>query len=325
MTPSQLPLFVPRGGEQVYGQPVELRQTNFRGFLLAADEVALQALCDRYLNEPTGRKLHYRPLLPRVVLGVARIGRVSSALPPDRDKGYITEYDVAFWVPIAATKTELGLTVASQVAWFLPYVFVDNAWGTAAGREIYGFPKETATVAAPRDAGGREPYTVDTLAIERFGPDVEARPGRVLEVSRVDAGGDEGHVWKEVKELISDFWEMLFDVGGGASLPGFEEILEFGRIATVHAVPLVFLRQFRDVADGRRACYQSVVEAQARVLHFHGAGHLPGDYRLKVGSFESHPIVRELGLSGPEPDALAAWYADFDFILENGRELWRAP
>ena len=64
MTPSGQPLFVPRGGEQVFCQPVELRQVRFTSFLFHADVAALQALCDRYLNDPSGGALHYRPLLP---------------------------------------------------------------------------------------------------------------------------------------------------------------------------------------------------------------------------------------------------------------------
>src|SRR5947209_2001938 len=119
MPPSERPLFVPRGGEQVFCQPLELRQVRFTSFLFHADAAALQALCDRYLNVPTGGALHYRPLLPRVLLGVGDIGRVFPIDSPDQRKGWVPEIDVAFWVPVARYSKHLGLSFTEQVAWFL--------------------------------------------------------------------------------------------------------------------------------------------------------------------------------------------------------------
>lgn len=325
MTPSGNPLFVPRGGEQVFCQPVELEHVRFTSFLFHADSAALQAVCDRYLNVPSGGAVHYRPLLPRVVLGVADIGRVFPALGPDHEKGWVSEIDVAFWMPVAAYTTILGVTFTERLAWFIPYVFVDNAWAFAAGREVYGFPKELGSFRVPRAPTDPALITVDTLAVERFGPGAEARVSRLLEVRRTDAGhvGDPHETWQQIEEVFEDFLHVLLG-NGGVSLPGLGLLAEVFQFVVHREVPLVFLRQFRDVADGRRACYQAVVEALARVLHFRHAGKLPGTYRLAVNALDSHPIVQELGLAGPEQDALGAWYVDFDFILENGRELWRA-
>src|SRR5262249_14153885 len=108
MTPSGKTLFLPRGGEQVFCQPVELRNVRCTSFLFHADAAALQAVCDRYLNVPSGGAVHYRPLLPRVVLGVADIGRAFPVLGPDHQKGYVSEIDVAFWMPVAAVTKVLG-------------------------------------------------------------------------------------------------------------------------------------------------------------------------------------------------------------------------
>jgi hypothetical protein len=325
MTPSEQPLFVPRGGEQVFCQPLELCQVRFTSFLFPADAAALQALCDRYLNGPSGGAVRFRPLLPRVLLGVADIGRAFPVQSPDERKGWVPEIDVAFWVPVARTGKLLGVSFTEEVAWFIPYVFVDNAWAVAAGREVYGFPKELGRFQVPRGPTDPALVTVDTLAIEHFDPEAEARERRLFELRRADAGhvGDPHQTWHEVGEVLEDFAHALFG-SGGLSLPGpglLEQLLDF---VTHREVPLVFLRQFRDVADGQRACYQAVVEAPARVRQFRHAGRLPGEYRLTVNALDSHPIARELGLAGPDQEALGAWYVDFDFILENGRELWRA-
>jgi hypothetical protein len=325
MTPSDQPLFVPRGGEQVFCQPVELRHVRFTSFLFDADTAALQGVCDRYLNEPSGGGVRYRPLLPRVVLGVADIGRVFPIQSPDERKGWVSEIDVAFWMPVARQSKILGLSFTEEVAWFLPYVFVDNAWAVAAGREVYGFPKEMGQFQVPRGSADPALVTVDTLALEHFNPEAEARMRRLLELRRIDAGhlGDPHQTWHEVEEVFEDFLHVLLG-NGAVSLPGLGLLAQAFQFVAHREVPLVFLRQFRDVADGRRACYQAVVEAPARVLQFRDAGRLPGDYRLTVNELDSHPIARELGLAGPSQAALGAWYVDFDFILANGRELWRA-
>ncbi len=325
MIPSERPLFVPRGGEQVFCQPLELRQVRFTSFLFHADPAALQAVCDRYLNAPSGGALHYRSLLPRVLLGVADVGRVFPIDSPDERKGWVSEIDVAFWMPVARCAKHLGLSFTEQIAWFLPYVFVDNAWACAAGREVYGFPKELGIFQVPRRTTDPALITVDTLAIERFGPEAQAQVQRLLEVRRTDAEpvGHPHQTWDRVEEAFEDFLHVLLG-SGGVSLPGLGLLAQAFQFVVQREVPLVFLRQFRDVADGRRACYQAVVEAMTRVLNFREAGKLRGDYRLTVNALDSHPVARELGLSGQGQEALGAWYVDFDFILENGRELWRA-
>jgi Acetoacetate decarboxylase (ADC) len=325
MTPSERALFVPRGGEQVFSQPLELRQVRFTSFLFHADTAALQAVCDRYLNGPSGGALHYRPLLPRILLGVADVGRVFPIDSPDEKKGFVSEIDIAIWMPVVRFSKHLGISFTEQIAWFLPYVFVDNAWACAAGREVYGFPKEMGTFQVPRRTTDPALITVDTLAIERFGPDAQAQVQRLLEVRRIDAEpvGHPHQTWDQIEEVFEDFLHVLLG-SGGVSLPGLGLLAQAFQFVGQREVPLVFLRQFRDVVDGRRVCYQAIVEAMTRVVQFRAAGKLPGDYRLTINALDSHPVAQELGLSGQGQETLGAWYVDFDFKLENGRELWRA-
>jgi hypothetical protein len=325
MTPSEQPLYVPRGGEQVFSQPLELRQVRFTSFLFHADTAALQGLCDRYLNGPSGGALRYRPLLPRVLLGVADVGRVFPIDSPDHLKGWVPEIDIAFWVPVARYTKHLGISFTERLAWFLPYVFVNNSWACAAGREVYGFPKEMGRLQVPRRTTDPALVTVDTLAVEHFSPEAEGREQRLLEVRRTDAEpvGHAHEMWDQVEEAFEDFLHVLLG-NGGVSLPGFGLLAQAFQFITDREVPLVLLRQFRDVADGRLACYQAVVEALTRVRQFRQAGRLPGQYQLTINALDSHPVAQELGLSGQGQEALGAWFVDFDFVLDNGRELWRA-
>jgi hypothetical protein len=91
---------------------------------------------------------------------------------------------------------------------------------------------------------------------------------------------------------------------------------------------LVFLKQFRDVACPTKACYQAIIEAPLGV-HAGGAQYHPLDaqlYEIVFGDYASHPIATELGVAPNRPLPVAfAFNARFDFDIELGDEVWRAP
>src|SRR5262249_15234262 len=96
------PMYVDRGGEQVYSHPVSLQGVRFYSFLLKADRAALTELCERYLNRPAQGKVRYHPLLPRILLGLGDIQRAQPTDEPGSRVGWLAERDVAFWVPVVA-------------------------------------------------------------------------------------------------------------------------------------------------------------------------------------------------------------------------------
>ena len=70
----------------------------------------------------------------------------------------------------------------------------------------------------------------------------------------------------------------------------------------------VFLKQFRDAADGTRACYQSVVEAPVQIRRVE-SGLAPRDWAIQVHPLDSHPIGDELGV-GDQSAKLALRHRD---------------
>jgi hypothetical protein len=320
------PKFVDQGGKQTFAQPFTLDGTQFRGFLLDADPGALGRVLDRSLNDPAGGAVCYRPLAPFVLLGYANNRKMRPAGP---EIGWMPEKDIAFWIPAASIKDEGGVQFIERVAWFLTYVFVDNAWACASGREIYGFAKEMSTIETP--AQGSLLLSIDTLAFERYAPEAEAVVQRILEVNRRDGGplGALESAWGSLDEAFRAILGALFGASGSIVLPGLGLAAEIWEFLTQHEVPLVFLKQFRDAANGSLACYQAVVEALAKVLAFHSGGFLAGDYTVAIRTLESHPIVTELGLvADPRSPGTfsvkSAFAVEFDFVLENGREVWHA-
>jgi hypothetical protein len=91
---------------------------------------------------------------------------------------------------------------------------------------------------------------------------------------------------------------------------------------------LVFLKQFRDASCPTKACYQAVVEAPLAV-HPVGASYHELDpelFEVTIGDYPSHPIASELGV--PNGTALSpevAFRATFNFDIQLGLEVWRAP
>ena len=322
--------FIEGGGAQTYPQPYRIEGADFYAFLLAADAKALVAVCDRYLNPLARDGMRYHPLVGRVMLGITDIRKIQIGARDDR-KFWTPEIDVAFWVPVVAVHRVAGVDVVSRFAWMMTYVVVDDTWAVASGREVYGFPKALGVIrrqAAARGPGAQvalDSLTVDTLAVAKFGPDAEAHVQRLLEVRRVGAGspGAPARAWVTLREAAADFFALLSGGGSGRlTLPGPGLLVELFDLLRHHEYPLVFLKQFRDAADGTQACYQAVVEAPVRITSFRGGGWLDGEYRLRIEPLESHPIAQELGLAGPEPRILAATYMAFDFDIGDGRVIW---
>lgn len=82
----------------------------------------------------------------------------------------------------------------------------------------------------------------------------------------------------------------------------------------------VFLKQFRDATDGKRACYQAVVETPVHVRRVETTL-ADRDWSIRVHPLDSHPIDHELGVG--DQQATLAFDIEIDFVVENGFEIGR--
>jgi uncharacterized protein with NAD-binding domain and iron-sulfur cluster len=330
------PLYIKRGGEQVPSQPVALKGVDFYSFALKADAAVLQQLCDRFLNVPGQDRVRYHALIPVVLFTVANIARVQSLSPGDSVAGWSPETDASFWVPLVAVQRFGSGWSLPRLVWFQPYLFVDNAWAIAAGREIYGFAKELATFPNKQSwqfhlaaAGMAAPsFSITALATKRFGINSQAIPATLLEV-RPKAGaapaGTAG-TWGNQAEAVADFSMVL---GKSVTHPLTGQLIDVAPLLGVPGVHTVFLKQFRDVQNGSLVCYQAIVEATANIVDVTAMHRLAGSYVVAIRQFDSHPMVADLGLGGPATDpveleATAAFYLNFDFTIGNGEIIWKA-
>ncbi|MCU1276921.1 MAG: cytoplasmic rane protein, partial [bacterium] len=323
--PSSQSMFIERGGDVVYAEPYQQDKARLYAFLLPVDRKRIAALCDRYLNW-TGKML-FTPFLDHVALVFAAIDSTYSTDPLYIGRGTMTESDVSFWIPVRSSSPD-----APPLSWFLPYVWVDNGIAMAAGREVFGFPKQAGTLTIP-PIGAPPRLGVDIAVVESFGAPPNVGPDGPRAVMRnIISVAPSAPAAPVASTLTGSVLHML-----RALLP---DVLGAGRVAAETlswfldsfdaSVPMLFLKQFRDVADGRRACYKALVTANSRPTQIHGGGILPGSYDLTIRGFASHPVVRDIGLGRPgEAEATltgcSGFFVEFDFLMEQGRELWRAP
>lgn len=317
--------YIERSGDVVLRGPFSLSGARLYGFLLHADLERLSELCDRQLNIGETK---YRPLGPFVSLVCANIAQIRSRHPEDAMKGFMPEKDVAFWVPVVAGSDALGVFVPSHVAWFLPYVFVDNPPAMATGREIYGFPKLSGRIEYAEPGTGPTLVTVDALAIERYSPSASPREMRLVEVRPTAAGES---LDEDDPGPLSRLWEAAAGAAAGLSAglaAAVKDIAEteallaaFTTLSPSNPIKMLFLKQFRATGDSRRACYQAVIEATARMTGFRTGAPLTESFEVHVPRRDSHTIASDLGLPSEIMKPVFAAWLDFDFDLDEGREV----
>ena len=315
-------------GLPVFRGPHAQQDAHLAAFFFDADAQQLTALCNQYLNFPTNAYIHYRPLFAKVVVLFADMV-VASRDERDSQVGRFSQAEVSFWIPTVASRKVGGVFLPDHLAWFVPQLFVDDSNSIATGREVYGFNKQAAYFEKPKSI--RHPaFAVDVSGIQHFSPQATGQRARLLEMRRIndartgDAPSDERPAtWQSWDEAQADVLpELLKTIAADSK----NKLVEISTMLITHQMRLVFLKQFRDVADTRLACYQAVVEAPLSLLQFQQGGSLSGDYVLRVNPLDSHPIGRTLGLrlEHDEQRASLGLWMKLDFLLGAGIEIWKA-
>jgi hypothetical protein len=186
------------------------------------------------------------------------------------------------------------------------------------GREDYGFAKTMGRF-EPEDGLG-ERVTIEAYG-GNFSPDNRAGWRPFVEIAAASAESGEQ---RDVPEGPAGLVELL---GGGAIdrhddgdivLPGLRLARQLVEDMARGRGTQVFLKQFRDSAQGTSACYQSVVEADLQVTRVVPRPSLR-DWDVTIHSLDSHPVGRELGVGSQT--ASMCLDLEMDFVIEQGREI----
>jgi hypothetical protein len=85
---------------------------------------------------------------------------------------------------------------------------------------------------------------------------------------------------------------------------------------------MVFHKQFRSASSSTGACYQAIVEANATINGFEGAGISLQPWKLSLPKYASVDIAGNL-LASPSPTIDWSFHIQFSFSMDLGREVWR--
>ncbi|MGH2847914.1 MAG: NAD(P)-binding protein [Thermoleophilaceae bacterium] len=317
----ELPAYVEFGGRATAPTPFSCMGGNLRALVLEGDPERMDALVERMFNAPAGGALDYRALGSRVLLMVGSFERVTSLTAPYDRWGAVRETQASFFVPVVAGRDLGDVFLAERVLMAVPYILVDNPMSYLGGRETYGYAKTMGRFTPASGLGER-------VLVHAFGGDFGRDRGADWhEFVEVAAGPARGGAGREA-EVSGPIGLLRKVVGDLPAREREEEIVLAGvrlpasLLADVagRRVGQVFLKQFRDAADGTRACYQSVVEAPVRVRRVR-ARPSAREWAVRIHPLDSHPIDQELGLA--DQRALLAFDVEIDFDVEDGIEVGR--
>ena len=319
-----LPSYVDSGlGLPVFRGPFLQQDTEMAVLLFSADAGRLAALCDRYLTTPSDGQTKYVPLLPQVAVVFADM-QATSGDERDRQVGRLPETEVSFWILTLAMKKVGGMFVPDHLAWFLPFLFVDESNVIATGREVYGFNKQAGQIQKPESIQ-RPEFSLDVVGVKEFQLEATGKLERLLDMRQVDrAGGEEPsgiwQSWENARAAITP--EILKTLAADSK----NKAAEIATLLVTHQMRLVFLKQFRDVTNTQQACYQAIVEAPLMVQTFRHGGFLAGKFAMNVHRLDSHPLADTLGLclEHCEQQSTLGLWMKLDFMLGEGIEIWKA-
>lgn len=286
------PPFVNYGGwMSLPPAPAIGKQTSFHSWVFEADRDALQDFVDRSLNTAAGRK-RFKVLAPLVFLNKVKTGDLTSADPAYGNEGRMAETDVGFWMLLG--RYDFGPEIMTGYGWFPAYLFVDEPYATACGREIWGFPKYTGNIISASDEA-HGPFTVSAEVIDHFKPGTPATMQTLITATPdvIEPRGFFGTILEGIKDVAEHLAEgVAFHLTALAErhhLLGANGILPH----------VYFLKQFRAADDATEACYRQILKGALTLDHQYSFHFLHGDWTFTLRDTDSMPFVRDLGLGTP--------------------------
>ncbi len=316
---AQLPKFVEHPGVANYPGPITLNQTKMWAFLLKADRAKMTAWCQAMFDTPSNGAVRVLPLSSYMMMSVVDIGTGRFVDAPQM--GWSAERELTFWIPTVRVEEHGGKTVAVAFAMTMPYLVLNNPVAIASGREIFGYFKQAGHIVLPGDPGHDQSLTTDLFATKVFGTGSQEQYERLLTLTPT---ANQPSTLTKAAESFAVGARQLFELLAAddrdwhASLGLTKDLL--GDLLH-ERVPQLFLKQFRDVADGTRACYQAITQSMGEITRFDSAPHLT-EYAMVLADLASSPVATDFGIAPQQ----TVWGAEFeyDMTIQPGQVLWQA-
>jgi hypothetical protein len=321
---SEQATYIVRDNEIVYPPPFEQADTCLTAWVVPSPKEKQRAILDAQLNTCSGGDPYeYRPLLSSALLVLANIEKVTSLDPSAAQLGWIPEVDVCTWILCGAYKLVNGKRKLDHLVWYLPYIWVNNADTMANGREVFGYPKALCWAKVPVTPNDSGPFWADALVIPEGPEPQEVVRKRILELTPAPAPNDvpppqrfdasqKAEAFREIARRLHTTGQADCDLNFF-----FQTFLE---LLGGH-VPMVFLKQFRSATSSNGACYQAIVEANASINGFKGAGISLSPWQLELPQYASVDVAGNL-LTTPIPRIEWSFNIQFSFSMDLGKVVW---
>jgi hypothetical protein len=137
----------PRLSLRLVPPPFMFRNVTARVFPFKANMSVLKNFCDQYLNVDIPSEIvHYTPDLPFVYFMILNYGRMSAASTQAQNTAWVAQHEVAITVPLQRWRRENGRLVFKDWACVSPFIYVDDQFSLATGREVYGWNKVSGAI-----------------------------------------------------------------------------------------------------------------------------------------------------------------------------------
>lgn len=283
-------------------------------FQVKANKRALQRLCNEVFNTPSQSSVVCVPIDKYVFLQFGHIDWVGTA----GSSAGVKEDQVLIHVPVAFTSAR-----AIGLAYFTPFIWVDNPLSMAGGREVFGYPKSIGPISIPNVPK----LTPPSLTLKGWKGDLEDHEwlrdqDQILVQPREPLDPSTG-------DLINIFIDKL-DLNSGSRVL-FRDWLA-GRATEI------FLKQFRATdsnINNNNACFQQILTARYTTLDT-DISQLKFRFDLKIADSDSAKMVTTLGLAGKgaKPQKNQLFHTTVDgclrmdietIMLDYDQTLWQWP
>lgn len=311
-------------GSMTFPQPFEEKGSTMMSFIFKADLQSLQKVCDKWLNVPSNNELFYQPLAPIVQITFANTKESRPSSEPYSQWGVIPYQEVIVTLFVVRIKKLGGIWIEEHISALVPYIFVTDAIVMANGREVYGMPKALGWVELPTSL--KDPgkifnlHAVSTVDFKRGAPFSKLPLLSIVQTSEADVPFTEE--WKDISVAIEALKKQMFGEGH-LEIPGISLFIEVAKLFLTKELPFTSLRQVRSISNPDEAIYQAIVEFTANSLKVNGGGLINGSFQLKLPDNALFPIASDLGLTDGQL-AESAFWLDWDFLFDVGKEIWNA-
>ncbi|MEM1007716.1 MAG: hypothetical protein AAGJ35_01810, partial [Myxococcota bacterium] len=309
------PRFVETVPPQCLISPFAIDHVELYTFLLEASQPgALQAYVDRTLNQPAEGQIEYKVIFNHIVVFMASMQKIYS-IPMGEQAGWTPETDAGFWIVMGARTPDQ--TVFSRVLLYPVAMYVNSTYTLMGGREIFGYPKGFGTVTMPAWPGDPGPFTLRSAVTPSLQQTLvqpqwiwSIRPQQ-KEFVQKPAWQDPAAFLRAVSGTLAKASSMQWAMPKQQWLPQLFS----------QAIPMVYLKQFRDAAQPERACYQAIVENQTQMRNFRGGGIMPGSFHFGLYPNASFDLRTPFGLQ-EQMNVLMACWSRLDMTIQDANRTW---